>query len=282
MPRDNKKIQDYILKDKEDEELFRLGFQHQVWKTETDEIIQKAGFKKDQTILDLGCGPGYLSFELSEIVGSKGQVIALDNSEKFINHLNSKVLSKNFSIITAKLIDINEIQKLILKPESIDGAIARWVFMFINDPASIIKQVRRLLKPNGVFAIMDYFQFRTMSLYPQSTAFTKIYRAVFELIKIHGGNADRGCEIPELLARHGFKLKKVYPILRFGTHDSPLWKWLEITGRNHDNLIDAGLITEEELAEYYRDWSERSKNEHAFFTAPPILVTIAMKSNHET
>jgi ubiquinone/menaquinone biosynthesis C-methylase UbiE len=278
----NKHNQDYILKYKEDEELFRLGFQHQVWKKETDEVLQKAGFKKNQTLLDLGCGPGYLSFELSEIVGPKGRVIALDNSSKFINHLNSKILSNEFNNITAKIIDITEIHKLNFKPESIDGAIARWLFMFVKNSELIFKQVSRLLKPNGIFAVIDYFQFRSMSLFPGSTAFTKIYNAVYELIKIHGGNADRGGEIPELMVKNGLKIKNVYPIFRFGKTGSPLWNWLEITSRNHDNLVEAGLIKEEELNEYYQDWSERAKDEHAFITAPPILVTIAMKSNRES
>ena len=48
-------------------------------------------------------------------------------------------------------------------------------------------------------------------------------------------------------------------------------------GKNHGNLVEAGILTEVELQEYYADWAESSKNPNAFFTAPPVLVTIGMK-----
>jgi hypothetical protein len=69
----------------------------------------------------------------------------------------------------------------------------------------------------------------------------------------------------------------MYPIFRIGKTGSQLWSWLEMTGKNHDNVVQAGLITREELQEYYRDWEDISSNPNAFFTAPPILVTIAKK-----
>jgi hypothetical protein len=50
-----------------------------------------------------------------------------------------------------------------------------------------------------------------------------------------------------------------------------------MTAKNHNNLVDAGIITPEELQEYYDDWSESSKNPNAFFTAPPVLITIGKK-----
>ena len=62
------KKNDYVLRDKEKEEFSRLGFQHQVWQKETVDVCRKAGFGLGQTILDLGCGPGFLSFDLSKMM----------------------------------------------------------------------------------------------------------------------------------------------------------------------------------------------------------------------
>jgi len=36
-------------------------------------------------------------------------------------------------------------------------------------------------------------------------------------------------------------------------------------------------MTDAELESYYREWNEHSVNPSAFFTAPPILATIARK-----
>ena len=193
----------YVLKDKEKEEFARLGFQHQVWQVETTEVFRKAGFGLGQTILDLGCGPGFLSFDLSPLVGKNGKVIAVDNSEAFINYIESKIVSKEYMNITASLSDLKNLE---LSAASINGAIARWVMMFIDDPDKVIEGVANALRSNGVFAVMEYFQFRDMSIWPYSKAFKKIYHAVYEMIKNYGGNADIGGKMPQLLTEHGFEI----------------------------------------------------------------------------
>jgi ubiquinone/menaquinone biosynthesis C-methylase UbiE len=264
----------YILKDKEDEELFRLEFQHQVWLEETITACRKAGFGSGQTLLDLGCGPGYLSYDLCKIAGPDGRIIAVDNSRKFIDRIQAKIAEEEHRNITAKLCDI---QHLELETNSIDGVIARWVMMFLPEVESVLDKIVRVLKPNGIIVVMDYFHFRTMSLWPKKESFEKVYHAVYQLIKRHGGNADTGGFMPQLLSQKGFKIVDIYPIFRIGRPGSSLWEWLEMTAKNHNNLVDAGIITPEELQEYYDDWSESSKNPNAFFTAPPVLITIGKK-----
>lgn len=264
----------YILKDKEDEEFIRLSFQHQVWQEETAGVLKRAGFGLGHTLLDLGCGPGCLSFDLSRLVGTQGSIFAVDNSEKFIDYVQNKIDHGEYQNITTKLVDVKTME---LQQESLNGAIARWVLMFIFNPGVVIERVANALKPKGIFAVMDYFQFRNMSLWPKSSAFEKVYHAVYKLIKDHGGDADIGGRIPQILDRYGFKIIDIYPIFRIGRPGSLLWQWLELTGKNHDNLVEAGLLTGEELQQYYKDWAVRSQNPNAFFTAPPVLVTIARK-----
>ena len=51
------------------EELHRLGIQHQVWASEAQKGWTLAGFTAGQTLLDLGCGPGFCTKELAMITG---------------------------------------------------------------------------------------------------------------------------------------------------------------------------------------------------------------------
>ena len=48
----------------DDEEIKRLHFQHQVWQAETQVAIDKATILPGHRMLDLGCGPGYLTLDL--------------------------------------------------------------------------------------------------------------------------------------------------------------------------------------------------------------------------
>ena len=60
---------DYLL-GTNDEELRRLQAQHNTWQAETTDLWDRAAFRAGQTILDLGCGPGFTSLELGERVGA--------------------------------------------------------------------------------------------------------------------------------------------------------------------------------------------------------------------
>jgi len=85
----------YIL-GADEEELFRLGVQHQVWADEAQHAWRLANFKSGQTLLDLGSGPGYCSKELAFIVGLEGKVIAVDKSASYINFLDK--VAENYKL----------------------------------------------------------------------------------------------------------------------------------------------------------------------------------------
>ena len=79
---------DYVL-GTHDEEIARLGLQHRLWRPRALEAWRRAGFTAGQTILDVGCGPGYASLDLAEIVGRSGRVLAVDRSRRFLDALEA-------------------------------------------------------------------------------------------------------------------------------------------------------------------------------------------------
>ncbi len=269
MPRDA-----YVLRPRDPEELVRLELQHRVWKDETDAVVRLAGFGEGDRLLDVGCGPGFLSFDLAERVGPNGTVVAVDGSERFIRHLRREAEARRLDTVRAVVADVRDVD---LEEASFDGAICRWVLMFVAEPERVVANVARALRPGGVFAVMEYVQFRTLSLWPRGERFRRLYDAVHELIARSGGDADVGGRVPELVQRAGLDVVELRPILRVGRPGSPLWRWLEATNANHPNLVDAALLTASELEAYTREWEERAGDPGAFFVAAPVLATIARK-----
>ena len=72
------------------DELGRLGLQHQLWAEYTTRAWERAGFGLGQKLLDVGCGPGYATFDLANRVGANGKVFAVDQSERFLGYLRSQ------------------------------------------------------------------------------------------------------------------------------------------------------------------------------------------------
>ncbi len=46
--------------------------------------------KEGDTVIDIGCGPGFFSIEMAKLVGPQGKVIAVDLQEKMLGHVKRK------------------------------------------------------------------------------------------------------------------------------------------------------------------------------------------------
>lgn len=265
---------EYVLRSVDRSEISRLGHQHEVWRDDTRRVFEAAGFAAGDRLLDVGCGPGFVTRDLAELVGRRGSVLAIDNSETFIAYLEEEIRNQGFEQVQAKVADARDLE---LPASSLDGAFCRWVLMFVSEPERVIANVARALRPGGVFALMEYTQFRSSSLWPDGRHFGQLYGNVHRMIAASGGDADIGARVPSLVANAGFEVERLIPIWRVGRPGSPEWAWLEATHPNHPNLVEAGFVTAAELDDYYREWEAHSRNPAAIFTAPPVLVTIARK-----
>lgn len=74
---------DYLL-GTHDAEVARLGLQHRVWRPRMLDAFRRAGITTGQRVIDAGAGPGWASFDLAEIVGPRGRVVALERSGNFL------------------------------------------------------------------------------------------------------------------------------------------------------------------------------------------------------
>lgn len=260
----------YVLRDRDQDEVARLRFQHEVWREPTDDALDRAGVLPGERWADLGCGPGFLSLDLAARVGGEGRVLAVDASELFVGVTEAEADASGLgSRVEALRGDIRDSAL-----GTLDGAVCRWVLMFVSKPERVLENVAEALRPGGTFVAMEYVQFRSMSLWPSGEAFARTYRAVHRLIEGAGGSADLGGRLPSLFEEHGFEVVDLIPILRVGRPGSPLWEWLARTHVNHTNLVEAGLLSEDELKAYYDEWARAETTPGAFFTAPPFLVTI--------
>jgi len=96
---------DYVL-GTHDEELARLGLQHRVWRPMVLDCWRKAGITVGSRVLDMGAGPGYATVDLAEIVGSAGQVVALERSNKFVNALKEAVGARSLTNVKIHELDL--------------------------------------------------------------------------------------------------------------------------------------------------------------------------------
>lgn len=259
-----------------DEELARLGFQHRVWGEQAFAIWERAGFAPGQTILDVGCGPGFGTLDLSRIVTDSGRIIAVDASKRYLEHLKAQIEAQKLTNIETQLADVHEMD---LKPNTVDGAYARWVLCFVRDPGAVIASVARALRPGAVFAVQDYFNYEAIALAPRSPIFAKVIRAVVQRWRNTGGDPDLAGRLPGLFRTCGLEVREVRGITRVARPGSALWHWPTTFFRNFvPTLVDAGLLSQSDFLEFQAEWIRRTSDPDTFFCSPLVYDVIAVKN----
>jgi ubiquinone/menaquinone biosynthesis C-methylase UbiE len=256
-------------------ELLRLGFQHQVWAPDTSRLWRRAGFAPGQRILDLGSGPGYASFDLADLVGAEGEVLAVDVSQRFVDHLQEQAVRRGTSKLRVLKQDV---ERLEVEEGSLDGVFVRWVLCFTSDPAAVVAGAARALRRGGRIAVMDYCNYQGLVVAPHSPEIERIISATARSVRRRGGNMDVGRDIPALMRASGVDVRSVQPIVRSARPGSALWKWPETFFLGYlSTLLEMELISEGEADGFRRAWAERSADPSAFLLTPPMVAVIGVK-----
>jgi len=266
---------DYVLTTT-DAELARLGLQHRLWSESAFAAWERAGFGLGQTIVDVGCGPGYASIDLAQLVGAKGKVIAIDEAARFIEHLQKAAAALGLGNIDARVEDVRELK---LDGADADGAYARWVLCFVDRPEDVVAGVVRGLRPGGRFVVQDYYHYEAVRLGPPAAILDTVISAVTEAWVGRGGDPEMGLRLPHMMVKHGLHIREIRPLVRIAHGGSPLWNWPLTFFRNFLPVLEEmNLLTRAQTAEFLDLLQDYSGRSDTFFVTPPMLEIVAEKA----
>src|SRR4030042_1172400 len=122
-----------------------------------EQLIERSGIKKGMQVLDLGCGSGAFTTFIARAVGEKGKVFALDIQADMLKQLERKLsVPENRDIKNIKLIEGNAYE-LPFDNGSLDLVNMVTVLQEIPDRNRTLHEVKRVLKPGGLFAVTELF-----------------------------------------------------------------------------------------------------------------------------
>lgn len=129
-------------------EILFLGDLKSAFLNEFSRIIQG-----NEVVLDVGAGSGYFSLAIAERL-TNGKVICLDLSEEMLHRLENvadkKRLSGRIQILKGEASSIK------LSDGSVDLAVSNGVFHELSEPESCLREMIRVLKPDGWIIITDF------------------------------------------------------------------------------------------------------------------------------
>ena len=108
-------------------------------------------------VADIGCGPGYFSIPLAKYL-VHGKLYALDIWDEALNEVRRRVSEANLGNVEVLECGPADFP---MPEASVEGVFLAYVLHDAEDRGAFLSAVRRLLKPGGWFAILNWYRKET-------------------------------------------------------------------------------------------------------------------------
>jgi ubiquinone/menaquinone biosynthesis C-methylase UbiE len=107
---------------------------------------------KGMTVLDLGCGPGFFSVAMAQMLNGSGKVIAADLQGGMLEKLSDKIKGTDLE----QMIELHKcLDEKIGVTENVDFALAFYMIHEVPDQDKLFIELKSILKPGGKLLIVE-------------------------------------------------------------------------------------------------------------------------------
>jgi ubiquinone/menaquinone biosynthesis C-methylase UbiE len=195
-----------------------------------------------QTAIDIGCGPGTDLGRLADAVGAEGSVMGVDREPRMVEEARRRLADR--PNVRPHLADVHDLP---LRDRVVDRAKVDRVLQHVVDPAKVIAEVRRVLRPGGLFSMAEP-DWDTVAVADEDTGTSRRFA---DFLASQVRNATVGRELVRLSMQAGMRVRSVEPIAvlfrDFDTAD-------QILGlqRNAARAVLAGKLAESDAEAWLR------------------------------
>lgn len=108
--------------------------------------------KAGDTVLDVGCGPGFFTIPMARMVGERGLVIAADISAGMLQKV--KLRAERAGVSGRILLHLSERNRLGVSQKT-DFALAFWTAHEAGDLGRFFADIKAALQPDSVFLLVE-------------------------------------------------------------------------------------------------------------------------------
>jgi ubiquinone/menaquinone biosynthesis C-methylase UbiE len=224
-----------------------------------------ASLEPGQRLLDVGCGPGTITLDLARRV-APGEVLGIDQSADVIATASAAASEQGAANVTFA---VDDVYALDLPDESFDVVHAHQVLQHLTDPVAALREIRRVLRPEGIVAVRDsdYAAFTWAPANPLLDRWLELYHQVTVRNR---AEADAGRHLPAWVRRAGFRdLVVSSSTWTFADPERRTW-WGELWADRSlmssfaEQAVEYGFADRSELESIASAWREWAADPDAF------------------
>lgn len=262
---------DYVL-GTHDAEIARLGLQHRAWRETALGAWRRAGLRAGMRVVDAGAGPGFATFDLAELVGRTGEVIAIERSPRFVEVLRREVERRQLAQVTVLEGDLMDLDPV---PEC-DLAWCRWVAAFVPSVPKLARWLAGSVKPGGRFVSHEYVDYASWRFAPLRPRLQEFVIEVLASWRASGGEPDIAQALAGELANGGFEVVGTRPHVFTTTPGELIWRWPSAFIATHaERLRELGRVSGAWVEEVLSELDAAEADPRSVMITPLVLEIIA-------
>jgi ubiquinone/menaquinone biosynthesis C-methylase UbiE len=117
------------------------------------EILSALRLQTGWTVADIGAGTGYFALPMAAALGAAGRVFAVDVSPEMLARLRERITEAG--VANVECVE-GEASATTLPAASCDAVLLANVWHEFDDPAAVLAEMRRILRPGGQIALLDW------------------------------------------------------------------------------------------------------------------------------
>lgn len=256
-----------------DVEVQRLLLQGRLYDDYTEHALRLAGLRPGMRVLDIGCGPGDVSFIAARLVGPTGSVLGVDAAPEMIELARARAAEQGLPAVrfTQSAIDA------IALDEPVDAVIGRLILMHLPDPAATLRHLSSFVRPGGVIAFSENDITGAHSV-PEMPLFGQVTAGIVRAFEAMGLSVRFGTTLHTVFSDAGLGAPRLTLGTPIGTADdtdilayaAEVWRLVSPIARQQGFAIELADI--DEFVPLFR---EQALAVDALIAMPPIITAWA-------
>ena len=172
----------------------------------TERMLDDAGIKPGMRVLDIGCGPGSVTFMLARRVGNEGRVFAVDQSGKMLELARKNASDAGISNVT---FIAGGFDAAFPERGTLDAVVGRRVLMYQADAAQAVMQLVDAIRPGGIIVFHEHDMVEISDGQTSLPLHDRVRSWLREMLRREGANLRMGFELHSALSKAGLAVERV-------------------------------------------------------------------------
>ncbi|BBZ37678.1 class I SAM-dependent methyltransferase [Mycobacterium conspicuum] len=259
-----------------DVEVQRLLLQGRLYNDYTEHALRLAGLRAGMRVLDIGSGPGDVSFVAARLVGPTGTVLGVDAAPAMVELASARAAEQGLSTVHFTQAAVGEIDL----DEPVDAVIGRLILMHLPDPVGTLRHLSSFVRPGGVVAFSENDMNGTTSI-PAMPLFERVSAGIIRAFEAMGLSTRFGTTLHRVFADAGLGAPRLTVGTPIGTAaDTDILAYAAEVWRLVSPIADRNGFAIDEVRnidEFVPRFREEALAANALITMPPMITAWVQK-----